>query len=244
MQLSEVLERVRVLTKGRGELSVGAVQVTSSHRSHLAMLLFKVFSQSGAVTKSLPGLEVVAQLRRELEADPELLGVPVISVETLVCQNSCGGHGRCEQASRECVCQPAWMENFLSRRLLGGQSNCDWSLVYVWLVSGSAALLLMICCCMSNCKKKIVKIRTKSKYSRLNTTDSMELGGEFSLVETLHIRFNIGVPDEMRSSGTLIHSDSDSEEEILFESAKKGRRLNGSIPRTGNGLLKNSKLNT
>ena len=45
--------------------------------------------------------------------------------------------------------------------------------------------------------------------------------------------------DEMGSK--LIHSDSDSEEEILFESSKKGRRLNGSIPRTGNGFLKNGK---
>ena len=45
--------------------------------------------------------------------------------------------------------------------------------------------------------------------------------------------------DEMGS--TLIHSDSDSEEEILFESSKKGRRLNGSIPRPGNGFLKNGK---
>lgn len=225
-QKSDVLERIRVLTKGKGELSVGEVSLSSTARSQLARLEFKVFSQSGSARRSLPGLEVVSQLRRELEADPELLGVPVISVDTVVCQNTCGGHGRCDQTSRQCICQPAWMENFISRRLMAGQSNCDWSLVYVGLFSGSASLLLMICCCMSTCKRKIVKIRSKTKYRRLNTTDTMELG------------------DEMETSGTLIHSDSDSEEEILFESAKKGRRLNGSIPRTGNGLMKNSKLNT
>ena len=123
-------------------------------------------------------MEVVAQLRRELEADPELLGLPVVSLDTLVCQNTCSGHGTCDQATRECTCQPAWMENFLSRRLLGGRSNCDWSLVYVGLISGSASLLLVLCCCMTTCRKKIVKIRTKTKYRRLNTSEAMELGGE------------------------------------------------------------------
>ena len=158
---------------------MGEVRLSSTERSHLARLEFKVFSQSGAVRRSLPGLEVVAQLSRELEADPELLGVSVLSVETLVCQNTCGGHGQCDQATRECLCQPAWVENFLSRRLMaGGRPNCDWSLVYVGLVSGSASLLLVICCCMTACKKKIVKIRTKTRYRRLNTSDAMELGGE------------------------------------------------------------------
>ena len=158
---------------------MGEVRLTSTERSHLARLEFKVFSQSGAVRRSLPGLEVVAQLTRELEADPELLGVSVLSVETVVCQNPCGGHGQCDQATRECLCQPAWIENFVSRRLVGGgKPNCDWSLVYVGLVSGSATLLLVICCCMTTCKKKIVKIRTKTKYRRLNTSDAMELGGE------------------------------------------------------------------
>ena len=187
------------MTKGPGELSVGEVRLTSTGRSHLARLEFKVFSHSGTVRKSLAGLEVAAQLSRELEADPELLGVSVLSVETVVCQNTCGGHGQCDQATRECLCQPAWIENFLSRRLLaGGKANCDWSIVYVGLVSGSATLLTVLCCCMTTCKKKIVKIRTKTKYRRLNTSDAMELGGEailsvsgikFSLCFTLQTRW-------------------------------------------------------
>ena len=49
------------------------------------------------------------------------------------------------------------------------------------------------------------------------------------------------------TDGSLVNSESESEEEILFESSKKTRnisRLNGSvIPRT-NGLIKNGKLNT
>ena len=49
------------------------------------------------------------------------------------------------------------------------------------------------------------------------------------------------------TDGSLVNSESDSEEEILFESSKKTRsigRLNGSVlPRT-NGFVKNGKLNT
>ena len=72
----------------------------------------------------LPGPDVVAQLRRELAADPELLSQvlstqsksenylkplftfqPVLIVQTRVCQNECGGHGVCDQATRRCICQ-------------------------------------------------------------------------------------------------------------------------------------------
>jgi len=221
-QKIEVLERIRVLTKGKGELSVGDVKLFGSTRSGLATLRFKVFSTVDSKTKSLSGVDVVNQLKRELEADSELLGVPVVSIDTLICQNKCGGHGECEQATRECICQPAWMENIVSRRVLGGNPNCDWSVVYVCVIAGVSSLLCFVCCCLASCKKGSGKSRTVRKYSRLNTNeDSLEM------------------QDDMGSK--LIHSDSDSEEEILFESSKKGRRLNGSIPRTGNGFLKNGK---
>jgi len=224
-QKTEVLERIRVLTKdkkGKGELSVGDVRLFGSPRTGQATLRFKVFSTVDTKRKSLPGVEVVKQLKRELEADSELLGVPVVAIETLICQNKCGGHGLCDQATRECICQPAWMENILSRRLLGGEPNCDWSVVYVCVIAGVLTLLCFVCCCLASCKKGAAKSRSVRKYSRLNTNeDTMEM------------------QDEMGSK--LIHSDSDSEEEILFESSKKGRRLNGSIPRPSNGFLKNGK---
>jgi len=221
-QKTEVLERIRVLTKGKGELSVGDVKLSGSTRTGLATLRFKVFSTIDSKRKSLSGVEVVRQLKRELEADSELLGVPVVSIDTLICQNKCGGHGECEQASRECICQPAWMENIFRRRIMGGEPNCDWSVVYVCVITGIISMMCFVCCCLASCKKSSAKSRSVRKYARLNTADdSMEM------------------QDDMVTK--LIHSDSESEEEILFESSKKGRRLNGSIPRTGNGFLKNGK---
>ena len=47
--------------------------------------------------------------------------------------------------------------------------------------------------------------------------------------------------DETRGSLYNSGSDTESEEEILFESSKKGRRLNGIKP--SNGHLRNGKLN-
>ena len=120
-------------------------------------------------------MEVVAQLRRELEADPELLGLPVVALDTLVCQNTCSGHGTCDQATRECACQPAWMENVLSRRLGGAEPNCDWSVVYVGLAGAASAVGLLVCCCLTSCRRKVVKMRAKRKYTRLSTADNIEM---------------------------------------------------------------------
>merc|ERR1719348_1877183 len=125
----EVLDRIRVMTKGKGEISVGQVKLFGAERSNLATLRFKVFSTSDGKITSLSGLSVVKHLKRELSADPELLSVPVVLVQTVICQNLCGGHGACDQVTRECVCQPAWMENMISRWLEHGEPNCDWSIV-------------------------------------------------------------------------------------------------------------------
>ena len=183
------MDRIRLLSKGKGELSIGDETLTSSTSQGLATLHFKVFSSttSGASRTSLSGLEVVSQLKRELAADPELLGVPVISIDTLVCQNTCSGHGYCDQATRACVCQTAWMENVIKTRMMGGEANCDWSVVYVVLLVISTAILSLVCCCLNTCKRKVVKIRAKRKYSRLSTADNnMEMAGK---VNYYHLHF-------------------------------------------------------
>ena len=93
------------MTKGPGTISVGDVRVLGDLHTHQATLTFKVFCSGEGKTSALPGLDVVSQLRRELAADPELLSQPVAVVRTVVCQNTCGGHGTCDQATRRCVCQ-------------------------------------------------------------------------------------------------------------------------------------------
>ena len=82
-----VIQRVQVMTRGTGTLTVGHVSVLGDLQSKTATVRFKVFSTEGGKRKVLPGPDVVAQLRRELAADPELL--------SQVCQE----RTRCEAAS-------------------------------------------------------------------------------------------------------------------------------------------------
>ena len=174
-------------SKGKGELSVDDVNLMSSSRQGLVTLQFKVFSSANGPRSPMSGVEVVSQLRGELEADPELLGLPVLSIDTLLCQNSCSGHGTCDQVTRECVCDAAWTENWIRRQMLGGLPNCDWSLVYVGLAAGSLVLMIIVCCCLTTCKRKVVKMRAKRKYSRLNNGDNVEMRGIYLLLSILYI---------------------------------------------------------
>ena len=90
-------------------------------------------------------MQYINVVLRELLADPELLSVPVVLIQTVICQNSCGGHGTCDQVTRECVCHPAWMENLISRVLEHGEPNCNWSIVYVGVIVGVATILFFLC---------------------------------------------------------------------------------------------------
>ena len=190
MQKNNVLELIRLHSKGKGELSVDDVNLMSSSRQGLVTLQFKVFSSANGPRSPIPGVEIVSKLRGELEADPELLGLPVLSIDTLVCQNTCSGHGTCDQVTRDCVCDAAWTENWISRQMMGGQPNCDWSLVYVGLAAGSVVLIIIVCCCLTTCKRKVVKLRAKRKYSRLNTGDNVEMRGTFLSLLLFHIVTN------------------------------------------------------
>ena len=117
-----VIKRVEVMTRGSGTLTVGHISVLGDLLTNTATVRFKVFSMDAGQRRVLPGPDVVAQLRRELAADPELLSQvsknlknfkimsqsnhqPVLRVQTRVCQNDCGGHGNCDQATRKCICQ-------------------------------------------------------------------------------------------------------------------------------------------
>jgi len=54
----------------------------------------------------------------------DIFDIKVLELDTLECQNSCSGHGKCQQASRVCICEPFWIENFVRKHLMDGKSNC------------------------------------------------------------------------------------------------------------------------
>ena len=54
----------------------------------------------------------------------DYLQLQVIELDTVVCQNDCSGHGKCQQSTRECICEPFWIENPVRRTLMDGKKNC------------------------------------------------------------------------------------------------------------------------
>jgi hypothetical protein len=76
------------------------------------------------------GKKVVQELDLKLRQDPDLLSLRILTLDTVVCQNDCSGHGRCHQATRSCICEPFWLENFVRRHLMDGRSNCGINVLY------------------------------------------------------------------------------------------------------------------
>lgn len=81
---------------------------------------------------------MVKELLRKLKADADLLSLRIVSLDTVVCQNDCSGHGVCNQATRLCECESYWIQNFVRSHLMDGKSNCGED----WKISALAAVVL------------------------------------------------------------------------------------------------------
>ena len=81
-------------------------------------------AKKGSKAKYANGKKVAKQLQQRLSQSPDIISPKILSVDTVVCQNDCSGHGTCEQATRFCLCEAFWMENFVRRALMDGKSNC------------------------------------------------------------------------------------------------------------------------
>ena len=81
-------------------------------------------SQENEKTKVMPGLKVVQELDSKLKQGEDIFDLKVLEVDTLVCQNDCSGHGKCQEATRQCICEPFWIENGVRTHLMDGKRNC------------------------------------------------------------------------------------------------------------------------
>nr|XP_058902819.1 dyslexia-associated protein KIAA0319-like protein homolog isoform X3 [Kogia breviceps] len=147
------------------------------------------------------------------------------------CQLNCSDHGHCDSFTKRCICDPFWMENFIKVQLRDGDSNCEWSVLYVIIASFVIVVALgilswtVICCC----KRQKGKPKRKSKYRILDATDQESL----ELKPTS--RTGVKHKGPMLSS-SLVHSESelDSDDAIFtWPDREKGKLLhgqNGSVP--------------
>nr|KAF6444055.1 hypothetical protein HJG59_007245 [Molossus molossus] len=178
------------------------------------------------------GHEVAAMLKNELRKQKaDFLVFRALEIYTVTCQLNCSDHGHCDSFTKRCICDPFWMENFIKVQLRDGDSNCEWSVLYVIIACFVIVVALgtlswtMICCC----KRQKGKPKRKSKYKILDATDQESL----ELKPTS--RAGIKQKGPMLSS-SLMHSESelDSDDAIFtWPDREKGKLLhgqNGSVP--------------
>ncbi|XP_033623602.1 dyslexia-associated protein KIAA0319-like protein homolog isoform X4 [Fukomys damarensis] len=124
------------------------------------------------------GYEVAAMLKSELQKQKaDFLIFGALEINTVTCQLNCSDHGHCDSFTKRCICDPFWMENFIKVQLRDGDSNCEWSVLYVIIATFVIVVALgilswtVICCC----KRQKGKPKRKSRYKILDATDQESL---------------------------------------------------------------------
>ncbi|NWW31882.1 K319L protein, partial [Panurus biarmicus] len=194
------------------------------------------FVQNQPPHQIFKGREVAWTLKNELrKQQSDFLIFRALEINTVTCQLNCSEHGRCDSFTKRCVCDPFWMENFLRVQMGDGESNCEWSVLYVIIASfvivvAFGILSWMVICC---CKRRKGKSRRKSKYKILDATDQ----------ESLELKPNPKAGGRQKAqvlNTSLMHSESelDSDEAIFtWPDREKGKLL-----RSQNGSLRNGQL--
>ncbi|XP_033727341.1 dyslexia-associated protein KIAA0319-like protein isoform X2 [Pecten maximus] len=124
------------------------------------------------------GIETQKLLKQKIkDSGSHLLNFRVLAIETEVCQNNCSNHGHCDIKTRKCVCEAFWMQDLFVAYFMDGESNCNWSVLYVVIITflvvvSQAAMVWGIVCF---CKKRRCKCKWRTKkrhrYSLLQEVD-------------------------------------------------------------------------
>ncbi|PKU34535.1 hypothetical protein llap_15163 [Limosa lapponica baueri] len=194
------------------------------------------FVQNQPPHQIFKGREVAWTLKNELrKQQSDFLIFRALEINTVTCQLNCSEHGRCDSFTKRCVCDPFWMENFIRVQMGDGESNCEWSVLYVIIASfvivvAFGILFWMVICC---CKRRKGKSKRKSKYKILDATDQ----------ESLELKPNPKAGGRQKAqvlNTSLMHSESelDSDEAIFtWPDREKGKLL-----RSQNGSLRNGQV--
>uniref|UniRef100_UPI00398F2475 dyslexia-associated protein KIAA0319-like n=1 Tax=Pristiophorus japonicus TaxID=55135 RepID=UPI00398F2475 len=207
------------------------VQQIRAHSDSSTVLTFYV--QGGQPYRVYKGMDVARSLQKQLMREKvDFLLFKTLRIDTVVCFLKCSGHGHCDPFTKRCVCYPFWMENLMQRYFDDGESNCDWSVLYVILSVFLTIIIVGGICwtCICCCKRKRTKVRKKNKYTILDNMDDQE---------RMALRPKYGVKHkstEHNSSLMVSESEFDSDQNTLFsrETVEKENHKVGM-----NGSLKN-----
>ena len=210
----------------RDEASIVVQNMRAEPHTGKAVLIFYVEKKGGKMT--MPGPEVVKRLKEKLRQDSGLLQLSVANIDTAVCQNNCSGHGVCDRETRLCMCEAFWMQNLIQKYFGNGDSNCDWSILYVIIALLSLVVCWvgliwgLVCLCQRICSGKRRSLRAKKKPPR------------YSLLQ----------PEPEDDSSTfsthkmvLSESDTDSDD-VLFEHRKAKNSSQVRNGKSRNGFIK------
>ncbi|XP_050788497.1 dyslexia-associated protein KIAA0319-like protein homolog isoform X1 [Gopherus flavomarginatus] len=204
------------------------------------------FVQNQPPHQIFKGHDVAWTLKSELRKQPSgFLIFRALEINSVTCQLNCSEHGRCDSFTKRCICDPFWMENFIKVQMGEGESNCEWSVLYVIIASfvivvAFGILSWTVVCC---CKRRKGKPKRKSKYKILDATDqeSLELKPNLKAGQRRSSDAREGSRQKAQVLNTsLMHSESelDSDEAIFtWPDREKGRLL-----RSQNGSLRNGQV--
>uniref|UniRef100_A0A087X6E6 KIAA0319 like n=1 Tax=Poecilia formosa TaxID=48698 RepID=A0A087X6E6_POEFO len=159
-----------------GDIIVREIGAFDEHSTRLVFLV-----SGGPGRPPLSGRSVTLSLRSKLRKQKnDFLIFKAQRVDTVVCQLNCSGHGECDSFTRKCVCRPFWMENFLRAELGEAESNCEWSVLYVTIVSflivvAVATLIWSVVCCCNRRRSKVRRSKSRYKILEGEEQEVMEL---------------------------------------------------------------------
>ncbi|XP_055588922.1 dyslexia-associated protein KIAA0319 homolog [Uranotaenia lowii] len=145
------LERFQeLLTKQFDENQVLRVHIREPKQKtrdgkQIAIQFYVETIESDGSSSAMSAPKVERFLKRKLSKNKSFLGAPVVGIRSVICQNTCSGHGICDVKTRLCTCEILWLPN-LSYRLGLAESNCAYSIFYVTLI-----IFLLLCVLFGIC---------------------------------------------------------------------------------------------
>ncbi|CAO1408246.1 unnamed protein product [Diamesa hyperborea] len=221
LEIDQLKQKLLLLLGDNVKLNVRDLRI--DHKTGHVILIFYGERVKNASRIIMSALEVEKILKEKFWRDYSILGSSINEIRTVVCQNECSGHGRCDPDTRACVCETFWMPDFFYYWNVT-DPNCDWSVLYVivfifimfLIISGLCWGLTFTC---RNRKNKVVK-PVSSRPSRPKRPQKYAL---------LHSN-----DDELPSfNRNTLSDDSDTDSDVLFENSRQKSSLrNGGAKKT------------
>ncbi|XP_018125013.2 dyslexia-associated protein KIAA0319 isoform X2 [Xenopus laevis] len=204
------------------------VQKIAAHSDLSTVILFYV--QNGHPLRVQKAAEVAQTLQDQLlKEKADFFPYKVLRVDTAACLLKCSGHGHCDPITKSCLCYAFWMENLIQRYISEGESNCDWSVLYIAILTFAVVAFIMaivwLCICCRQSQKR-TKIRKKTKYTILDNIDEQE---RMELTPKYGIKHR---STEHNSSLMVSESEFESDQDTIFSREKLDRenpKANGAL---------------